>query len=36
MGPREFYAEGNLNGGGPLLHVHTTAGNIEIKREARP
>jgi DUF4097 and DUF4098 domain-containing protein YvlB len=36
MGPREFYAEGSLNGGGPLLHVHTTAGNIEIKREARP
>ena len=35
MGPREFYAEGSLNGGGPLLHVHTTAGNIEIKREAR-
>ena len=34
MGPREFYAEGSLNGGGPLLHVHTTAGNIEIKREA--
>jgi hypothetical protein len=36
MGPREYYAEGSLNGGGPLLHVHTTAGNIEIKREARP
>jgi len=36
IGPREFYAEGSLNGGGPLLHVHTTAGNIEIKREARP
>jgi DUF4097 and DUF4098 domain-containing protein YvlB len=36
LGPREFYAEGNLNGGGPLLHVHTTVGNIEIKREARP
>jgi hypothetical protein len=35
MGQREFYAEGSLNGGGPLLHVHTTAGNIEIKREAR-
>jgi DUF4097 and DUF4098 domain-containing protein YvlB len=34
--PREFYAEGNLFGGGPLLHVHTTAGNIEIKRQARP
>jgi DUF4097 and DUF4098 domain-containing protein YvlB len=36
LGPREFYAEGNLNGGGPLLHVHTSTGNIEIKREARP
>jgi DUF4097 and DUF4098 domain-containing protein YvlB len=35
MGPREFYAEGSLGGGGPLLHVHTTAGNIEIKRETR-
>ncbi|HEX4604162.1 MAG TPA: hypothetical protein VH724_09230 [Candidatus Angelobacter sp.] len=36
LGPREFYAEGSLNGGGPILHVHTTAGNIEIKREIRP
>jgi DUF4097 and DUF4098 domain-containing protein YvlB len=35
FGPREFYAEGSLGGGGPLLHVHTTAGNIEFKREAR-
>jgi len=35
LGPREFYAEGSLNGGGPLLHVHTNAGNIEFKREAR-
>ncbi len=35
LGPREFYAEGSLAGGGPLLHVHTTAGNIEIKREAK-
>lgn len=33
-GAREYYAEGSLNGGGPVLHVHTTAGNIEIKREA--
>jgi DUF4097 and DUF4098 domain-containing protein YvlB len=36
FGPREFYAEGSLSGGGPVLHVHTTTGNIEIKREARP
>ena len=35
LGPREVYAEGSLNGGGPVLHVHTTTGNIEIKREAR-
>jgi len=35
IGPREVYAEGSLYGGGPLLHVHTTAGNIEIKREAK-
>ncbi|HEY1526022.1 MAG TPA: hypothetical protein VGH51_07265 [Candidatus Angelobacter sp.] len=35
IGQREFYAEGSLNGGGPILHVHTTAGNIEIKREAK-
>ena len=36
LGVREYYAEGSLNGGGPVLHVHTTAGNIEIKREAKP
>ena len=35
LGSREVYAEGSLNGGGPLLHVHTTTGNIEIKREAK-
>ena len=35
LGPREVYAEGSLNGGGPTLHVHTTTGNIEIKREAK-
>jgi DUF4097 and DUF4098 domain-containing protein YvlB len=33
IGPREVYADGNLNGGGPVLHVHTTTGNIEFKRE---
>ena len=32
MGPREAYAEGNLNGGGPVLHVHTVSGNIEFRR----
>ncbi|MGC2697303.1 MAG: hypothetical protein WA738_16075 [Candidatus Angelobacter sp.] len=35
IGPREVFAEGSLNGGGPVLHVHTTAGNIEFKREAK-
>lgn len=33
IGPREVYADGSLNGGGPVLHVHTTNGNIEFKRE---
>ncbi|HEY6972462.1 MAG TPA: hypothetical protein VJA94_24855 [Candidatus Angelobacter sp.] len=32
-GPREVEAEGALNGGGPLLHVHTTNGSIEFKRQ---
>jgi len=32
LGPREAYAEGSLNGGGPLLHVHTSTGSILIKR----
>lgn len=33
MGPRETYAEGALNGGGPLLHVHTSSGNIIFIRK---
>jgi hypothetical protein len=32
-GPHEAYAEGDVNGGGPLLKVHTTSGTIEIKRK---
>jgi hypothetical protein len=32
-GPREAFAEGSLNGGGPVLHVHTTNGHIEFKRK---
>jgi hypothetical protein len=32
-GPREVYAEGSLNGGGPVLHVHTVSGNIQFKRK---
>jgi DUF4097 and DUF4098 domain-containing protein YvlB len=32
IGPREVFAEGNLNGGGPVLHVHTATGNIQVLR----
>lgn len=32
IGPREAFAEGSINGGGPVLHVHTATGNIQIKR----
>jgi DUF4097 and DUF4098 domain-containing protein YvlB len=32
-GPREAYAEGSLNGGGPVLHVHTTTGMIEFRHK---
>lgn len=31
-GPRTLSAEGNLNGGGPVLKVRTTTGDIRIKR----
>jgi len=34
-GPREIWAEGSLNGGGPLLHVHTTTGSIAIMRKEK-
>jgi len=30
IGPKEAYCQGNLNGGGKLLHIHTSAGNIEL------
>lgn len=30
-GPKTVYAEGNLNGGGPLLVVHTTTGDIDFR-----
>ncbi|HEV2988135.1 MAG TPA: hypothetical protein VG759_06825 [Candidatus Angelobacter sp.] len=33
-GPREIYAQGSLNGGGPVLHVHTSAGRIEFRKKA--
>jgi len=29
-GPREMSAEGNLNGGGPMLRLHTSTGKIEF------
>jgi hypothetical protein len=29
-GPREIYAEGDLNGGGPTLKLHTSTGKIEF------
>jgi len=32
IGPYSIYAEGMLNGGGPLLRVRTTNGNIEFRR----
>jgi hypothetical protein len=31
-GPREIYADGRINGGGPVLKLHTTNGNIEIRK----
>ncbi len=31
-GPKTIYAEGSLNGGGPLLKVRTTTGDIELRR----
>jgi DUF4097 and DUF4098 domain-containing protein YvlB len=34
-GPKELTAEGRLNGGGPLLKVHTSTGDICIKRASR-
>ncbi len=34
-GPLEVFARGSLNGGGPLLHVHTVSGNIEFKHKKK-
>ncbi len=34
-GPREAFAEGSINGGGPVLHVHTTTGNIAFRRTGK-
>lgn len=30
FGPREMYLEGSLNGGGPLLKLHTSTGTIQV------
>jgi DUF4097 and DUF4098 domain-containing protein YvlB len=35
IGPREVYAEGDLNGGGPVLRVHTATGNIQFLRQGK-
>ncbi|MGH9556220.1 MAG: DUF4097 family beta strand repeat-containing protein [Terriglobales bacterium] len=32
MGPKQIYAVGAINGGGPLLKLHTTSGSIVIQR----
>jgi hypothetical protein len=34
-GPKTVSAEGNLNGGGPLLKVRTTTGDIFFRRSNR-
>lgn len=31
-GPKSMFAEGQLNGGGPLLRVRTTIGQVDIRR----
>ena len=31
-GPKNYYAQGALNGGGPVLRVRTMSGNIEFRR----
>jgi hypothetical protein len=31
-GPKNYYAQGSLNGGGALLRVRTMSGNIEFRR----
>jgi DUF4097 and DUF4098 domain-containing protein YvlB len=34
-GPREIYGRGAINGGGPVLKIRTTSGNIELRRGTR-
>ncbi len=31
-GPKQVFGEGSLNGGGPIMKVHTTNGNIYFRR----
>ena len=31
-GPKQIFVEGSINGGGPVLKLHTSNGNIEIRR----
>jgi len=35
-GPRDAHAEGQVNGGGPLLTVHTSTGTIAFRRRNNP
>ena len=32
-GPREVYARGSINGGGPSLKINTNTGSIQIKKK---
>ncbi len=34
-GPKTYSAEGNLNGGGPVLKVRTTTGDITFRRAGK-
>lgn len=34
-GPRTYYAQGSLNGGGPVLRVRTSSGNIEFRKASK-
>ena len=35
FGPKMIFAEGSFNGGGPVLKLHTTNGNIILKKTKR-
>ena len=34
-GPKQWFAQGTLNGGGPLLKLRTSIGDIEIRRASQ-